>query len=114
MDEKRRTLWLTSWGVVLAASSAFTLGYGASRSATPSIGASRPPGWPLFITVFIVAVSLWFVLAPKLHRWPFEERPVDDSEVAEPWLAELGDTGDPQEAPLGTFRIETGDDQPAR
>ena len=71
-DEQRRTLWHTAWGVVLAASAAFSLGYGMSRAADPSVGASRPPLWPLFISLAVVAVSLWFVLAPTLHRWPFE------------------------------------------
>jgi hypothetical protein len=70
-DEQRRTLWHTAWGVVLAASGAFSLGYGMSRAADPSVGASRPPLWPLFISLAVVAVSLWFVLAPTLHRWPF-------------------------------------------
>jgi hypothetical protein len=71
-DEQRRTLWRTAWGVVLAASGAFSLGYGMSRAADPSVGASRPPLWPLFISLAVVAVSLWFVLAPTLQRWPFE------------------------------------------
>ncbi len=99
-DERRRTLWRTSWGVALAASAAFSLGYAASRSADPSVGASRPPGWPLIVSVLVVAVSLWFVLAPKLHRWPFEPRPVDEAAPVEPGLGEL--TADADE------------DQPAR
>ena len=74
MDERRRTLWRTSWGVVLAASAAFSAGYAASRAADPSVGASRPPGWPLVVSLVVVAVSVWFVLAPSLHRWPFGER----------------------------------------
>jgi len=73
LDDRRRTLWRTSWGVALAAASAFSLGYGMSRAADPSVGASRPPAWPLFPSVLVVLVSLWFVLAPTLHRWPFEE-----------------------------------------
>jgi hypothetical protein len=89
MDEQRRTLWRTSWGVVLAASAAFSLGYGASRNAQPSVGASRPPGWPLILSLLVVAVSLWFELAPRLHRWPFADQPGGPGEPAEPWLAEL-------------------------
>ena len=87
LEDRRRTLWRTSWGVVLAAASAFSLGYGMSRAADPSVGASRPPAWPLFPSVLIVLVSLWFVLAPTLHRWPFEERevpPPDETRPADP------------------------------
>jgi hypothetical protein len=92
VDEQRRTLWRTAWGVVLAASAAFSLGYAASRASHPSVGASRPPAWPLFISVLVVAVSVWFVLAPKLHRWPFEERPAPaGDDRPEPWLTELTD-----------------------
>jgi hypothetical protein len=107
-DDQRRTLWQTAWGVVLAASAAFSLGYGASRSAHPSVGASRPPAWPLFISVLVVAVSVWFVLAPRLHRWPFEDAPVDAArgETAEPWLTELTETDDPDAAPLAAFHVE--------
>jgi hypothetical protein len=95
-EEKRITLWHTAWGVVLAASSAFTLGYAMSRAADPSVGASRPPAWPLFISFLVIAVSLWFVLAPRLHQWPFETRPnearpVEEHDAPEPWLAELTD-----------------------
>jgi hypothetical protein len=103
MDEQRRTLWRTSWGVVLAASLAFSIGYGASRNAQPSVGASRPPGLPLVLSLLLVAVSLWFVLAPRLHRWPFADEPggPDAPGSADgPWLAEL--TEDDEE------------DQPAR
>ena len=91
-DQKRRTLWHTAWGVVLAASGAFSLGYGASRSADPSVGASRPPAWPLFISVLVVIVAVWFVLAPRLHRWPFEETPTTDAHSPETWLTELTET----------------------
>jgi hypothetical protein len=92
VDEQRRTLWRTSWGVVLGASAAFSLGYGASRSADPSVGASRPPAWPLVISALVVAVSLWFVLAPKLHRWPFEERvEATPDDGPESWSTELTD-----------------------
>jgi hypothetical protein len=91
VDEQRQILWRTAWGVVLAASPAFSLGYGASRAAHPSVGASRPPAWPLFISVLVVAVSIWFVLAPKLHRWPFETRSAADDQDHEGWLAELTD-----------------------
>ena len=95
VDEQRRILWRTAWGVVLAASAAFSLGYGASRAAHPSVGASRPPMWPLFISLLVVAVSIWFVLAPKLNRWPFAEHPVPpDDERQEGWLAELTDADD--------------------
>ncbi|HEY5012293.1 MAG TPA: hypothetical protein VIK61_06255 [Acidimicrobiia bacterium] len=92
MDEQRRTLWRTSWGVVLAASLAFSIGYGASRNAQPSVGASRPPGWPLILSLLVVAVSLWFALAPRLHRWPFTDRPDGPNapgDATEPWLTEL-------------------------
>jgi hypothetical protein len=75
---QRRTLWITGWGVVLAASTAFSLGYAASRRADPSVGASRPPGWPLILSLLVVLVSLWFVLAPRLHQWPFAKAPIDD------------------------------------
>jgi hypothetical protein len=111
VDEQRITLWRTAWGVVLAASGAFTVGYGASHAADPSIGASRPPVWPLFISVLIVAVSLWFVLAPTLHRWPFEPVPGEPAGDAEPWLAELSDADQPN-ATVGTFRIEGSADEP--
>ena len=77
-EEKRITLWRTAWGVVLAASGAFSLGYGMSRAADPSVGASRPPAWPLFISLLVVAVSLWFVLAPTLHRRPFQRDQPED------------------------------------
>ena len=91
--EQRRTLWITAWGVVLAASSAFSLGYGASRRADPSVGASRPPGWPLILSLLVVLVSLWFVLAPRLRKWPFAAAPVDDPHPPdEPRIAELGDS----------------------
>jgi hypothetical protein len=105
-DQQRRTLWQTAWGVALAASAAFSIGYGASRSADPSVGASRPPAWPLFISVLVVAVSLWFVLAPRLHRWPFEDTPGDEVATSEPWLTELTETDDPDAAPLATFHVE--------
>jgi hypothetical protein len=74
VDDRRRSLWRTSWGVVLAAATAFSAGYAASRASDPSVGASRPPVWPLFISLLVVAVSLWFVLAPTLHQWPFDDR----------------------------------------
>ena len=107
VDQDRRTLWQTAWGVVLAASAAFSLGYGASRSADPSVGASRPPAWPLFLSVLIVAVSVWFVLAPRLHRWPFDQHPGGAVEESGPWLTELTETDDPDEAPLARFHVET-------
>ena len=97
MDDRRRSLWRTSWGVVLAASSAFSAGYAASRASDPSVGASRPPVWPLIISLLVVAVSLWFVLAPTLHQWPFDDRGdagTDRDETPEPWLTELSDTDD--------------------
>lgn len=102
MDDRRRSLWRNAWGVLLAASAAFSAGYGASRNAEPSPGASRPPAWPLFISLLVVAVSLWFVLAPRLHRWPFDERTNDheqdpgdgDDGTPEPWLVELTDADD--------------------
>ena len=95
VEEQHRKLWQTSWGVVLAASAAFSLGYGASRSADPSVGASRPPAWPLFVSVLVVAVSVWFVLAPRLKRWPFAEHPeAPPDAAAEPWLAELTEADD--------------------
>ena len=103
---QRRTLWITAWGVVLAASAAFSLGYGASRSADPSVGASRPPAWPLFISVLVVVVSIWFVLAPRMHRWPFEE-PTTDASRPEPWLTELTETDDPDAAPLAPMRVDS-------
>jgi hypothetical protein len=105
-QDARRTLWQTAWGVVLAASAAFSLGYGASRSADPSVGASRPPAWPLFISVLVVVVSIWFVLAPRMHRWPFEE-PTTDASRPEPWLTELTETDDPDAAPLAPMRVDT-------
>ena len=101
--KQQRTLWVTAWGVVLGASAAFTLGYGASRRSDPSVGASRPPGWPLVVSLIVVAVSLWFVLAPRLHMWPFVKSPIesDDPEsdpeavepdaTAQPWLTDLTD-----------------------
>jgi hypothetical protein len=95
---QQRTLWITAWGVVLAASAAFSLGYGASRRAEPSVGASRPPGWPLIISLLVVAVCIWFVLAPRLRKWPFAHEPADATDAppdehhdAGPWLAELSD-----------------------
>ena len=106
IDDRRRTLWRTSWGVVLAAASAFSLGYGMSRAADPSVGASRPPVWPLFVSVPVVLVSLWFVLAPTLHRWPFEARRGQGTEPPEPWLGELTETDDAETAPIATFTIE--------
>jgi hypothetical protein len=87
---------------VLAASAAFSLGYGASRAAHPSVGASRPPAWPLVLSILVVALSVWFVLAPTLHRWPFEARPTEGSKTPEGWLAELTDADTDDE------------DQPAR
>jgi hypothetical protein len=105
VDEQRRTLWRTSWGVVLAASGAFSLGYAMSRASDPSAGASRPPGWPLFVSLLVVAVSLWFVLAPTLHRWPFETGADRGGQPPEPWLAELTETEDPEHAPIATFTI---------
>ena len=112
-DDQRRTLWLTAWGVVLAASAAFSLGYSASRSADPSVGASRPPAWPLFISVLVVVVSVWFVLAPRLHRWPFEEQPSNEVAPSEPWLTELTETDDPDAAPLATFHVDASPEPPA-
>lgn len=101
LDDQRRTLWRTSWGVVLGASTAFSAGYAASRASDPSVGASRPPVWPLFISLLVAAVSLWFVLAPTLHRWPFEKHTedpggagTDSDDAPAPWLAELTDTDD--------------------
>jgi hypothetical protein len=111
-DQQRRTLWQTAWGVVLAASAAFSLGYGASRSADPSVGASRPPAWPLFISVLVVVLSVWFVLAPRLHKWPFEETPDGAVEKSEPWLTELTETDDPDAAPLAPFHVDASQDQP--
>ena len=55
--------------------------------------------------MLVVVVSVWFVLAPKLHRWPFEERPIDAAGKPEPWLGELTETDDPDAAPLATFRV---------
>jgi hypothetical protein len=107
VDEQRRKLWQTSWGVTLAASAAFSLGYGASRAANPSVGASRPPAWPLFLSVLVVAVAAWFVLAPRLRRWPFAERPTDTGDAPEPWLVELTESDDPDAAPFGSFTVET-------
>jgi hypothetical protein len=107
LDQQRRTLWHTAWGVVLAASTAFSLGYGASRSAHPSVGASRPPAWPLFISVLVVALSIWFVLAPRFHHWPFEERPAEPPHDGEPWLHELTETDDPDAAPVAAMHVET-------
>lgn len=103
--DPRRTLWHTAWGVVLAASAAFSLGYGASRSADPSVGASRPPAWPLFISVLVVVVSVWFLLAPTMHRWPFEASP-PDATGPEPWLMELTETDDPDAAPLAVMHLD--------
>ncbi len=103
--QSRITLWRTAWGVVLGATFAFSLGYAMSRAADPSVGASRPPVWPLFLSVPAVLVSLWFVLAPTLHRWPFERGAVDGSEPPEPWLAEPTETEDPDPAPIATFQI---------
>jgi hypothetical protein len=102
VDEQRRILWRTSWGVVLAVSGAFSLGYGASRSAHPSVGALRPPAWPLVLSLLVVACSIWFILAPRLNRWPFAPSPTDgdEDEAAEGWLAELTDADE--------------EDQPAR
>jgi hypothetical protein len=77
-----------------------------SRAADPSVGASRPPAWPLFVSVLVVAVSLWFVLVPALHRWPFEEQRDDDGGPPEPWLGELAETDDAETAPTATFTIE--------
>ena len=82
---------------MLAASTAFSAGYAASRASDPSVGASRPPVWPLFISLLVVAVSFWFVLAPTLHQWPFDDRGhrrdggTDPDESPQPWLAELSD-----------------------
>jgi hypothetical protein len=113
--DQRRTLWQTAWGVVLAASAAFSLGYGASRSADPSVGASRPPAWPLFISIVVVLVSVWFVLAPRLHTWPFEEQPADEvAATPGPWLTELTETDDPDTAPLAAFHVEPDVDPPDR
>ena len=83
--------------MVLAASGAFSLGYAMSRASDPSVGASRPPVWPLFISLLVVAVSLWFVLAPTLHRWPFDEPRAAGAvpdEAPEPWLTDLTDADD--------------------
>jgi len=104
-QDARRTLWHTAWGVVLAASAAFSLGYGASRSADPSVGASRPPAWPLFISVVFFVVSIWFVLAPRMHRWPFEEPPAGAT-GSQPWLKELSETDDPDAAPLAPMHVD--------
>ena len=99
-EDRRRSLWRTSWGVVLAAATAFSAGYAASRASDPSVGASRPPVWPLFISLLVVAVSLWFVLAPTLHQWPFDERgepgntDAAHDETPEPWLTELSEPDD--------------------
>jgi len=108
VDEQRRTLWRTAWGVALAACTAFALGYGASRSSKPSINASRPPLWPLPVVIAIGIVSLWFVLAPTLHQWPFDRAAPGDAPQppAEPWLAELTETGEPDDAPLLPFHVQ--------
>ena len=63
--------------------------------------------WPLFISLLVVAVSLWFVLAPTLHQWPFDDRTgdpgaggsdPDSGDTPEPWLAELTDADDAADA----------------
>jgi hypothetical protein len=62
----------------------------------------------LFISIVVVLVSVWFVLAPRLHKWPFEEPPpVDDAAKTEPWLTDLTETDDPDAAPLATFHVES-------
>jgi hypothetical protein len=111
--EQRRTLWRTAWGVAVAASAAFSIGYGASHYADPSIGAERTPAWPLFVSIAVVLVSIWFLLAPTLHQWPFAETPGESGAHDELLTGELSDAGEP--APVGSFRIdapERGDHPP--
>jgi hypothetical protein len=112
-EEQRRTLWHTGWGVAVAASAAFSIGYGASHFADPSIGAERTPAWPLFLAIAAVLVSIWFLLAPELHRWPFEARPHGPEAHDDVLTGELSGEGEP--APIGGFRIEAPEhhDQPS-
>ncbi len=105
-EEQRTSLWRTAWGVVLAAATAFSIGYAASRGSHPSVGAGRPPLWPLPIALGIGIVALWFVLAPTLHQWPFQERSPGPSAGPEPWLAELTESESPDDAPPLPFHIE--------
>jgi hypothetical protein len=103
-QEQRVTLWRTAWGVVVAASVAFTMGYGASHFADPSVGAERTPAWPLFVSSAVVVVSLWFLVAPNLRRWPFELKRDAREPHDEPWTGRLSDEDEP--APIGSFRVE--------
>jgi hypothetical protein len=113
-EQQRVTLWHTGWGVAVAASTAFAVGYGASHYADPSIGAERTPAWPLFLSIVVVLASVWFLLAPNLHQWPFAESPDAAAPHDELLTGELSDEGEP--APIGSFRIDPpvspGDDDP--
>jgi len=105
-EEQRVRLWRTAWGVALAATTAFTIGYAASHFADPSIGAERTPLWPVFVSLALALASLWFLLAPTLHRPPFAPRPDAPADHDDVWLGQLADTED-TDAPLGTFRVDT-------
>jgi hypothetical protein len=107
--DQRVTLWRTSWGVALAATSAFSIGYGASHYADPSIGAVRTPLWPLLVAIAAALVCLWFLIAPNLHRWPFETPPpAHGADQPDDILTgELSEPGEP--APVGTFRVNAPD-----
>jgi hypothetical protein len=104
-EDQRRTVWRTGWGVAVAASAAFSIGYGASHYADPSIGAERTPAWPLFVSIAVVIASVWFLLAPNLHQWPFDEKPGSDPHAHDDVLTgTLSEAGEP--APIGSFRID--------
>lgn len=107
-------LWRTAWGVALAATTAFTIGYSASHFADPSIGAERTPLWPVFVALALALTSLWFLLAPTLHRPPFATPPEPAAEHDGVLMGELADADD-DHAPLGTFRVDgpAHHDQPA-
>jgi hypothetical protein len=104
-EHQRRTLWHTAWGVAVAASTAFAIGYGASHYADPSIGAERTPAWPLFVAIAVVLGSVWFLLAPELHQWPFAEQPSGTESHDDVLTGALSATG--ESAPIGGFRIES-------